>query len=152
MLRQLLRCDSTAASLMIRTYSELSTFDTYEDRYKYLRVNSKPGDLTFGNDRYLSQRFYKSSEWRRIRNIVIVRDLGCDMGLDGYEIQGPVYIHHMNPMLVKDLKIFNPDVINPEYLVSVSLDTHNAIHYGEVYSSGSFMANRTANDTCPWKR
>ena len=137
---------------MIRTYSELSKFDTYEDRYKYLRVNSKPGDLTFGNDRYLSQRFYKSPEWRRIRNIVIVRDLGCDMGLDGYEIQGPVYIHHMNPMLVKDLKIFNPDVINPEYLVSVSLDTHNAIHYGEVYSSGSFMANRTANDTCPWKR
>ena len=125
---------------MIRTYSELSTFDTYEDRYKYLRVNSKPGDLTFGNDRYLSQRFYKSSEWRRIRNIVIVRDLGCDMGLDGYEIQGPIYIHHMNPMLVKDLKIFNPDVINPEYLVSVSLDTHNAIHYGEVYSSGSFLS------------
>lgn len=152
MLQQSQQCVITVASQMIRTYSELLKFDTYEDRYKYLRVNSKPGDLTFGNDRYLSQRFYKSYEWRRIRNSVIVRDLGCDMGLDGYEIQGPIYIHHMNPMLVKDLKTFNPDVINPEYLISVSLDTHNAIHYGDVYSSGSFMANRTANDTCPWKR
>lgn len=152
MLQQSQQCVITVASQMIRTYSELLKFDTYEDRYKYLRVNSKPGDLTFGNDRYLSQRFYKSYEWRRIRNSVIVRDLGCDMGLDGYEIQGPIYIHHMNPMLVKDLKAFNPDVINPEYLISVSLDTHNAIHYGDVYSSGSFMANRTANDTCPWKR
>lgn len=146
------QCVITVASQMIRTYSELLKFDTYEDRYKYLRVNSKPGDLTFGNDRYLSQRFYKSYEWRRIRNSVIVRDLGCDMGLAGYEIQGPIYIHHMNPMLVKDLKTFNPDVINPEYLISVSLDTHNAIHYGDVYSSGSFMADRKANDTCPWKR
>lgn len=136
---------------MSRTYFELSKIPTYEDRLKYLQVRSKPGDLTFGNDRYISQRFYKSSEWRRVRDIVIVRDCGLDMGLDGYEIRGPVYIHHMNPMLVKDLVDFNPDVINPEYLICVSLDTHNAIHYGDVYSSKSFMADRHPNDTCPWK-
>ena len=152
MLLQSQRCGNIVANQMIRTYSELVLLPTYELRYKYLRVNSKPGDLTFGNDRYLSQRFYKSREWRRIRDIVIVRDCGLDLGLPGYEIHGPIYIHHMNPMLVNDLREFNPDVMNPEYLISVSLNTHNAIHYGDAYSSGSFMANRSANDTCPWKR
>lgn len=117
---------------MIRTYSELSCYETHEDRFNYLKLGGHVGRETFGFDRYLNQDFYKSVLWRRTRDIVIARDLGCDLGISGYEIHDRVYVHHMNPMTVKDITDTNLDVLNPEFLICVTHDTHNAIHYGDV--------------------
>lgn len=117
-------------SQRIRSYSELIRFKTYEDRLKYLQLNGVVGETTFGHDRYLNQKFYKSKEWLQVKDKVIIRDDGCDMGLEGYDIYDRILIHHMNPMMVDDIIHFNDDILNPEYLVCVSLSTHNAIHYG----------------------
>jgi hypothetical protein len=116
---------------MIKTHTELEQLETLEERYNYLKLGGVVGRDTFGFDRYLNQDFYRSSLWRRARNLVIARDNGCDLGVDGYEIHDCVYVHHMNPMTAADIKHSNVDILDPEYLISVTLDTHNAIHYGD---------------------
>lgn len=115
---------------MIKTYSDLSRLSTVEDRFQYLKLGGAVGRDTFGFDRYMNQGFYRSAEWRYVRQTVIARDRGCDLGIEDYPIHDRVYVHHMNPMTVGDLTEFNEDVLNPEYLIAVTLDTHNAIHYG----------------------
>lgn len=140
--------------MIIRCYSELAQLTTFEERYAYLRLNEKVGRDTFGFDRYLNQMFYKSQEWRQLRDYVICRDLGCDLGVEGFEINaGQVLIHHMNPITKSDIELRSDLLLNPDYLITTILSTHNAIHYGdEKIVQSRTMINRTRNDTCPWKR
>ena len=135
----------------IRTYSELIQLPTFEERFNYLRLDGVVGKDTFGFDRYLNQQFYRSSEWKRIRNQVIVRDNGCDLGIDEYEIHGRILIHHMNPISIEDLQHVSDLLMNPEYLICVSHRTHNAIHYGDENLIVSAPIERSQNDTCPWR-
>ena len=135
----------------IRTYSELIQLPTFEERFDYLRLDGVVGKDTFGFDRYLNQQFYRSSEWKRIRNQVIVRDNGCDLGIDEYEIHGRILIHHMNPISIEDLQHVSDLLMNPEYLICVSHRTHNAIHYGDENLIVSAPIERSQNDTCPWR-
>jgi hypothetical protein len=137
--------------MMIRTYSELITIPTYEERYAYLKLDGKVGRETFGFDRYLNQTFYQSDEWRAIRDFVIVRDNGCDMAMKDYEIQGRIYIHHMNPITAKDILSHSDFLLNPEYLIAVTHNTHNAIHYGDSNLLVAAPIERRKNDTCPWR-
>ena len=137
---------------LIKTYSELSKLKTFRERFDYLKLDGTVGEETFGFDRYLNQRFYKSLEWRRIRDLVIIRDNGCDLGVDGYEIYGKVLIHHINPITVKDLSLSTDLLLNPEYLISTTIKTHNAIHYGDETLLNNFFTERSKNDTCLWKR
>ena len=116
---------------MIRTYRELSRLDTFEERFLYLKLSGAVGSATFGFDRYLNQEFYRSNLWKRARRDVIARDYGCDLGLEGNEIFDKVYVHHMNPMSPDDIKYSNFDIVNPEFLICVTHDTHNGIHYGD---------------------
>lgn len=136
---------------MIRTYKELSQLKTFRERYEYLRLNGKVGEETFGFDRYLNQVFYKSEEWKSIRDFVIVRDNGCDLGVDGYEIHGKILIHHMNPILAEDILKRSDFLLNPDYLITTVLSTHNAIHYGDDSLLITVPVERTRNDTCPWR-
>ena len=136
---------------IIRTYSELILLPSFRERYEYLKLDGIVGEDTFGFDRYLNQQFYKSAEWKRIRDLVIVRDNGCDLGIDGYFIQGRVYIHHMNPICQKDIISKTSLLIDPEYLICVSHNTHNAIHYGDEKLLRRDPIERRPNDTCPWK-
>lgn len=134
----------------MKTYSELKTLSTYNERLKYLKLDGKVGADTFGLDRYLNQVFYRSAEWRRIRDMVIVRDNGCDLGIPELPIYGKVIIHHMNPLTVEDILQDDPEcMMNPEYLVCVSHSTHNAIHYGDDSLLQEYIPRR-ANDTAPW--
>ena len=135
----------------IRTYSELCQLSTFEDRFDYLRLNGSVGKDTFGFDRYLNQQFYRSSEWKRIRDRVILRDNGCDLGVEGYEIRGRILIHHINPISVEDIHTMSDLLTNPEYLICVSHRTHNAIHYGDESLIITAPIERTQNDTCPWR-
>ena len=135
----------------IRTYSELIQLPTFEERFDYLRLDGVIGKDTFGFDRYLNQQFYRSSEWKRIRNQVIVRDNGCDLGIDEYEIHGRILIHHMNPISIEDLQCMSDLLMNPEYLICVSHRTHNAIHYGDESLIVTAPIERSQNDTCPWR-
>lgn len=138
---------------MIRTYSELIKLPTFEERFEYLKLNGSVGEDTFGYDRYLNQKFYKSPEWKKLRNDIIIRDDGCDLGIEDRSISvGRVYIHHMNPLRKDDIINRSEYLMNPEYLICVTYETHNAIHYGD--GNKLFMApvTRTKNDTCPWKR
>lgn len=135
-----------------RCYSELVILKTFDERFRYLKMSGTVGLDTFGYDRYLNQTFYKSSEWKRIRNEVIVRDNGCDLGIDGYEITGTVIVHHMIPITKEMIVNRNPIVFNKEYLITVSLSTHNAIHYGnDNYADTNNVVIRHKNDMCPWK-
>lgn len=136
---------------IIRRYSELSRLKTFKERYEYLRLNGKVGEETFGFDRYLNQIFYKSDEWKAIRDFVIVRDDGCDLGVKGYEIRGRILIHHMNPILPEDILKRSDLLLNPDYLITTVISTHNAIHYGDERLLISEPIERTKNDTCPWK-
>jgi hypothetical protein len=136
---------------MIRTYSELSTLRTFKDRYEYLRLGGEIGIETFGFDRYLNQIFYRSKEWKQVRNQVIIRDNGCDLGLEGYEINQKIIIHHMNPISVEDIVERSDVLFNPEYLISTTLHTHNAIHYGDDSLLIDVPTERGKNDTCPWR-
>lgn len=137
----------------IKTYTELKQLKTFEERFKYLKLNGRVGEETFGFDRYVNQKFYRSSEWKQLRNHIIVRDNGCDLGIEDKDIYGRVYIHHMNPISVKDIDNVSEYLLNPEYLVVVSHDTHNAIHYGdESYLKNNQVITRTKNDTVPWKK
>lgn len=138
--------------MSIRTYSELSKLRTFEERYRYLRLKSSVGDATFGFDRYLNQVFYRSQRWRHIRDSVILRDCGCDLGIEGREIYGRVLIHHMNPITIKDIVQETDYLLDPEFLICTTHATHNAIHYGDENLLILAPIERTRNDTCPWKR
>lgn len=136
---------------MIRTYVELSTLKTFRERYEYLRLDGTVGEETFGFDRYLNQIFYKSKEWEQVRNKVIIRDNGCDLGIDGYEIRGKILIHHMNPITSSDIVKRSDILLNPDYLITTVLSTHNAIHYGDDSLLITMPTARARNDTCPWR-
>lgn len=143
-----------AMKTIIRTYSELITIPSFEERYKYLRIGGKIGDETFGFDRYLNQKFYKSDEWLEVRDFVIVRDMGCDLGIAGRKIPDGVRIivHHMNPIDINDVINRTKYLLDPEYLITTVKRTHDAIHYGTDYSIlDQLFVERTPNDTCPWK-
>jgi hypothetical protein len=136
---------------IIRTYSELITLPTFMERYKYLRIGGTVGADTFGFDRYLNQAFYKSEEWKSIRRHVIIRDCGCDLGIEGREIHERILIHHINPISEEDILGRSDFLLNPEYLISTSHRTHNAIHYGDDSILIDTPLERRKNDTCPWK-
>ena len=146
------RCGDTAPTVttMTRTYTELRQLPTFEERFKYLKLGAQVASETFGFDRWVNQRFYRSPEWRRIRRDVIIRDEGRDLGVEGYELQNGIYVHHMNPMLPKDIVDSSEWILNPEYLICVSFNTHNAIHYGDENLLPKVI-ERKPNDTCPWK-
>lgn len=136
----------------LKTYSEMIQFGSFEDRYEYLRLGGRVGRETFGYDRYLNQSFYRSSEWRRIRNHVIARDGGCDLGIEDRLIDGKLLIHHMNPVTKNDvMNDFDSKILDPEFLVLVSHGTHNAIHYGDSSLLAVTPKDREPNDTIPWK-
>ena len=135
----------------IKTYSELITLPTFKERYKYLQLSGAVGEETFGFDRYVNQKFYRSQEWKRVRDFVIIRDNGCDLGVEGYDIHGKILIHHMNPIRIDDIRFLSEYLMNPEYLISTTLSTHNAIHYGDESLLMAEPIERTPNDTCPWK-
>ena len=135
----------------MRNYRELSRLKTFDERFEYLKIGGLVGESTFGFERYLNQTLYNSSKWRRLRNQIIIRDNGCDLGVEGYEIQGMIVVHHMNPISVDDLKDFSDDIFNPEYLICVSFTTHNAIHYGDKSLIPQEPVERRPGDTCPWK-
>ncbi len=135
----------------IRTYRELIRLPSFRDRYEYLKLSGQVGQETFGFERYLNQSFYHSSEWRPIRDRVIARDLGCDLGMEGYEIHGRIYIHHMNPITVEDIRQATDLLTDPEYLICTTHNTHNAIHYGDASLLLTEPVERTPYDTCPWK-
>lgn len=138
--------------MMIRTYSELIKLKTFKDRFEYLKLDGIVGEETFGFDRYMNQIFYKSREWTSVRRSVIIRDNGCDLGVDGYEIHGKILIHHMNPINLSDIIHKTDELLNPDYLITTVLSTHNAIHYGDASLLPALPIERRANDTCPWKR
>lgn len=137
--------------MSIKTYSELIALPTFEERFKYLQLKGSVGKETFGFDRYLNQNFYRSAEWKRVRDKVIIRDNGCDLGIEDRLIYGNVLIHHMNPINDKDIYNLTDILLNPEYLICVSHNTHNAIHYGNEELLVKAPIVRAKNDTCPWK-
>lgn len=135
-----------------KTYLELSYIGSYEDRVKYLLLGSDVGEDTFGFDRYLNQRFYKSQDWLRVRNEVIVRDNGCDLGHSDHPIAGLILIHHIVPITKDDVIENRPCLLDPNNLISVSQQTHNLIHYGHEVPQSTLILERRPNDTCPWKK
>ena len=136
----------------IKCYSELMLLPTFQARYQYLRLNGEVGKETFGFDRYMNQFFYRSPEWRRVRDFVITRDEGCDLGIPGREIFGRIVIHHMNPIRPEDIRNRSELLLDPEYLITTIHDTHLAIHYGDEHLLLQEPVERRPNDTCPWKR
>lgn len=136
----------------IRTYSELIKLPTFKERFNYLKLDGNVGIETFGFNRYLNQSLYgKSQEWKRTRNGIILRDNGCDLGIPDRQIFGRIIIHHMNPLTEEDLLNRNPDIFNPEFLIATTIDTHNAIHYGDDSFIFEGPIIRTQNDTIPWR-
>ena len=137
--------------IMNRTYSELKNLDSFEERFNYLKLNGQVGRTTFGSKRYLNQLLYKSQEWMSVRDKAIIRDEGCDLGMQGREIGGKVLVHHINPITIEDVLNNNPNVFDLENLITISHITHEAIHYGDENLLIKDPIVRTANDTCPWK-
>lgn len=137
--------------MSIKTYSELITLPTFEERFRYLKLDGVVGEETFGFDRYLNQTFYQSPEWRSLRNYIIIRDNGCDLGITDRELNSRIIIHHMNPITKEDILAMNEFVMNPEYLICVSKTTHDAIHYGDESLLFTAPIERRKNDTCPWR-
>lgn len=152
LLKQCEIMEGKVIQMSIRTYSELITLPTFEERFRYLQLGGKVGEDTFGHDRYLNQMFYTSDEWRRIRRDVIVRDNGCDLGIQDREIHGLIIIHHMNPITVEDIINRSEFLLNPEYLISTVKNTHDAIHFSDERILITDPIERRPNDTCPWKR
>ena len=138
--------------MSIKTYSELIALPTFEERFEYLRLDGSVGEQTFGFDRYINQLFYQSYEWKKIRDFVIIRDNGCDLGVEGHDIGGKILIHHMNPITVDDIQNRSEFLLNPDYLISTTHITHNAIHYGDERLLAKGPIERTKYDTCPWRR
>ena len=141
-----------AIRMSIKTYTELSRLSSFEERYRYLKLDGFVGRETFGFDRYLNQVFYRSHRWKRVRDEVILRDNGCDLGVPGYEIHGRIIIHHMNPITLEDIERESDRLIDPEFLICTVHNTHNAIHYGDESLLITAPIVRTKNDTCPWKK
>ena len=135
---------------MIRNYTKLSKLKTFEDRYEYLRLNGTVGESTFGYDRYLNQILYGSRRWKKSRDEVIIRDEGCDLGIEDRAIHDKILVHHMNPITIEDVEMERDIVFDPEYLISTSHNTHNAIHYGDGSKLCKLPIERRKNDTCPW--
>ncbi len=136
----------------IKTYSELVKLNSFEERYKYLKLEGKVGEDTFGFDRYLNQIFYKTDEWKSVRDYVISRDNGCDLGMSDREIKfGKILVHHMNPITKEDILNRSDMLLNPEYLITTTKNTHDAIHYGSDDLLYQDPVERYENDTCPWK-
>ena len=136
----------------MRTYSELKELSSFIERFRYLRLDGIPGDLTFGNERYLNQVLYSSPEWKRIRRDVIVRDNGCDLGVEGFEIGHGILIHHINPITVDDILERRSCLFDMENLICTCKRTHNAIHYGDEHILVGEPILRAPNDTCPWRQ
>ena len=137
---------------IIRSYTELRRIPSFKERFEYLRLDDgHVGEDTFGYFRYMNQAFYHSTEWRSLRHHIITRDLGCDLGVEGYEIFGKIYIHHMNPITRAELEHGDRSILDPEFLICTSFDTHNAIHYGDATLLVSELIERRPYDTCPWK-
>ena len=143
--------DMAVMKMTIKTYSELIKLRTFEERYRYLRIGGAVGRDTFGHDRYLNQILYNSAEWKRCRREIIIRDNGCDLASEGFEIFGRILIHHINPITIEDVVNRNPIVFDPENLISTTHNTHNAIHYGDESLLITAPIERTKNDTCPWR-
>lgn len=138
--------------MIYKTYSKLIQLPTFKERFEYLKLSGQVGLETFGFDRIFNQVFYKSPEWRRIRREVMLRDNGCDLGISDREIHGKILIHHMNPITEKDIATRSEILLNPEYLITVSNNTHNAIHYGDEHLLVSdTLVERFQYDTCPWR-
>jgi len=136
----------------VRSYSEMIQFETFEERYDYLQLRASVGEATFGFDRWINQQFYRSTQWKQVRDKVLVRDEGRDLGISGREVHFRPHIHHMNPMRAEDIDAADPDILNPEYLITCSLDTHNAIHYGGRESLRQLVVERRPGDTSLWSR
>lgn len=136
----------------IKTYSKAIEIPNFKDRFEYLKLGGKVGVETFGYDRYLNQTLYRSAEWKRFRNEVILRDNGCDLGCEGYEIHGKILIHHLNPITMEDIINRDTCIFDLENVICTTLDTHNAIHYGDASLLVTEPITRTKYDTCPWKR
>lgn len=139
-------------TMNIKTYSELSKLTTFEERYRYLRLGGRVGEATFGFDRWINQMFYKDPEWLKIRDEVIIRDNGCDLGIEGREIYSRIIVHHMNPITKADILDRSEFLLNPEYLICTVKNTHDAIHYGDENLLITLPMERNVNDTCPWRR
>lgn len=147
-------CDyiaETRFKMKNKCYSELIRLDTFEERFEYLNLSGYVGESTFGRNRYINQKFYSSDFWKKLRRDIIIRDLGCDLGVEGHIIHGKILVHHMNPLNEDDILRHSAFAIDPEYLICVSFDTHNAIHYGNYLNLGSELVQRYPSDTCPWK-
>ena len=138
--------------MSIRTYSELIAIPTFEERFEYLQLNGNVGAETFGYDRVFNQRFYSSLEWKRLRDEIIFRDNGCDLGILDRRIMGKIFIHHMNPIMLEDIRESSEFLLNPEYLICMSFETHNAIHYGDENLLFKAPIERKQYDTCPWRQ
>lgn len=137
----------------IKTYKELSSLRTFKERFEYLRLDGQVGKDTFGFDRIFNQRFYRSREWKALRDFVILRDNGCDLGIEGHEIYGErILIHHINPISLSDIETKSDLLMDPEFLITTIHNTHNAIHYGDEKLLVVAPIERVANDTCPWKK
>ena len=136
----------------IKTYSDLCRLRTFEERYRYVKLNGFVGEKTFGFDRYLNQVLYRSQRWKSIRDRVILRDNACDLGVEGYDVPGRIIVHHMNPLTVKDIEQETEFLLDPEYLICVSHNTHNAIHYGDESLLITTPIERSPNDTCLWRQ
>lgn len=137
--------------MKIRMFSELNRLRTFEERYRYLRLSGVVGRSTFGFDRYLNQMIYRSKRWLKTRDEIIIRDQGCDLGIEDYEIQGRIIIHHMNPISIEDIEMDRDEIFDPEFLISTSSNTHNAIHFGDESLLPQLPIDRRPNDTCPWR-
>lgn len=137
---------------MIRTYTDLKALKTWEERIRYLKLDGVVGGETFGFDRYLNQMFYRSTEWKRVRRDIIIRDKGTDLGIDDREIAGKIYIHHMNPLEVKDIVDSTDYLLNPEFLICCSKATHDYIHYGVKSNVPKVVTERSPFDTSPWRK
>jgi hypothetical protein len=141
---------SLRTTIMIRSYSELRRFETFEERFKYLSLRGQVGRSTFGFDRYINQQFYTSSQWRHTRQQIIVRDQGCDLGIDGYEIHSRLVIHHMNPLTADEISDGDLSILDPEFLITTTHQTHNAIHYGDEKLLSRPLVERRPGDTKLW--
>ena len=136
----------------IRTYTELIQIPTFEERFEYLKLLGQVGNETFGFDRYLNQQFYRSKEWKDLRHHIFARDNGCDLGVKGRDIYGRFVIHHMNPIAIEDIEDSTDYLLNPDFLITVTHDTHNAIHYGDKELLVREPVVRRRFDTCPWRQ
>lgn len=136
--------------MMTRTYADLRQLTSFEDRFEYLRLGGGVGESTFGFDRHINQMFYRSLEWRQVREYVIVRDKGCDLGIPGYEIHTELLVHHMNPMSVRDIEEHEEWILSPDFLITTTQTTHNAIHYGDISAVRVPFVERKSGDTKLW--